>query len=487
MASLTREYLHDLVANHSLTLDNLKEIIKIFLKKQRLAGANNPTTTTHAIEFITNADVTCDWAYVADITQTNEALKLENHIRTLVETNNVIVPAEYLKDIVVKPQRNKKTPQVLVTDQERCKFNAKADVRTERPKLIVLDYTDAKSGDTVEMHRFNTLKIDLYKNSPTHLRPSQVALPEASTWSANTVSVLNELFDVWKPIKSEEPFIVSYALPTYSSDEVKLLRAPHGMDLSRSKWVPKMAEEYHYIPVVGPINALRVMIIVRAMSKAKEGKGPPHEPEAPPAVAAPQVEAPKISKGGIFLMDKYGERESVEAMRATTALTQAAGGKKGSNKSAQPLSILVSWIRDVDEILKNHENKRVPNPGSQTSKKAKKKFTQKDFEGLFGRRWAWLESCQIAGEAMRSQRASFADDLDKLAAFKAFLADAEPKHGLGILTFIERVKNFGERYDEEEREEKVGNSNRDEEENGNSSDDEDEDEDDEDEDEDDSD
>ncbi|KAJ7510343.1 hypothetical protein B0H11DRAFT_2415430 [Mycena galericulata] len=463
----SREYLHDLVANHSLTLDNLKEIIKIFLKKQRLAGANNPTTTTHAIEFITNANVTCDWAYVADITQTNEALRLENYIRTLVDTDNVIVPAEYLKDIVVKPKHNKKTLQVL---------DPKADVRTERPKLIVLDYTDSKLGDTVEMHRFNTLKIDLYKNSPTHLRPSQVALPEASTWSANTVSVLNELFDVWKPIKSgtEEPFIVSYALPTYSSDEVKLLRAPHGMDLSRSKWVPKMAEEYHYIPVVSPINALRVMIIVRPMSKAKEGKGPPHEPEAPPAVAAPQVEAPKKSKGEIFLRDKYGE--------ATTALTQAAGGKKGSNKSAQPLSILVSWIRDVDNILKNHENKRVSTPGSQASKKSMKKFTQKDFEGLFGRRWAWLESCQIAAEAMRSQRAIFADDLDKLAAFKAFLADAEPKHGLGILTFIERVENFGERYDEEEQEKKVGNGNRDEEENGNSSDDEDEDDEDDDED-----
>lgn len=132
-------------------------------------------------------------------------------------------------------------------------------------------------------------------------------------------------------------------------------------------------------------------------------------------------------------------------MRATTA--QAQGEKdKNRNRFPQTIVILVSWITAVDDILHNHEGKKVP---TSTGKKGKKKFVQKNFEELFKRRWAWILKCQEAADLIRKRRNKFYQDEDLSTAFETFLAEDSEKRKVGVQHFMRLVEKFEENRGEE--------------------------------------
>ncbi|KAJ7500690.1 hypothetical protein B0H11DRAFT_1908570 [Mycena galericulata] len=314
-------------------------------------------------------------------------------------------------------------------------FDSKVDVTELTPQVILLDYTNAFTIENlVVMHRFNNLPLSVEETIPTHLDPGQIAPEEATTYSVRTSAVLNAVLRQFVPSNADHPFYLCSGLSGYDTDTTELLYFEKGYTkvsknpLKKAMWLRDTEVRMHYLPAIGPRNALRILIMVisrpgpadpeaaTAIASIK-GKGTAAGPVAGPigAAAVPGavptaavgvVPAPStasasvaLTKGAKFLVGKYGTRTSIVAMRASEK-------SKASNKPA-------------------------------------KKFVQKDLEILFARRITWLMTCQTAARAIRDQRREFEAEKDatKLAACNA---NDERKKGVGIQSLLMRVENFGE-------------------------------------------
>ncbi|KAJ6607033.1 hypothetical protein B0H10DRAFT_2228341 [Mycena sp. CBHHK59/15] len=470
---------HARVESNGLTLENLNDILKIVTNKR-----SKSMSTTEAIEKLGQAGVKVDWVYVADREANDPKCQLENFVRkltslqleiqttdtqTLPEPNSTNrkkaakIPAIHtIQFNYEKEWEDAKVWQLII-------FDPAVDTEPMRPKVIVVDYTDV-AGNVVEMHRFNRLPLHLYEAAPTHLRTGQVASDDASTLSVGTSSLIDALFKNWKPVNFDAPFEMEYVLPGYSLDPIKMIEWANGIngpdDLKKAEWFPATPVRDHLIPALGPLEALRILLKFYPLADKGEPEAPEEDGDAPPdappdAGTSPATETKAEKNVRIateYLTMKYGGRPTVIAMvRAAAQEKDAekdAERRKSKNKFPYPVAILVDWITDVDEILRKHENGRVPAVGADDGKKSKTRtkrptFTHKSFEALFGRRWAWLASCKEAADIIRDQQAR----LDGLARtkFDAFLGNMTRK--VGIQTFMKLAENIGDDSEEEEEEE----------------------------------
>ncbi|KAJ7770947.1 hypothetical protein DFH07DRAFT_768671 [Mycena maculata] len=358
--------LSDAQVETGMTLDDLREVLRIGTKAHRVS--HKIQSTTQAIDAIVKAKISVDWEHVANnpapADKEKDDYPLETFIQELLteENSGLVLPA----GIDVAP-----TTIAVVDERERntykfsCDafivghlwqviiYDPKVDVQTKRPKILVIDYTaaDPAGEDLIEMHRFNMLPVHLYELLPYNLAPGQVALPEATTWAVDTASVIIGLLRTsgWKPVNATAPFDVYYSLPGYNGDDIKLLSFKKGLhvdsDLDRATWIPDdMTFQKHTIPVVGPLNAMRVLIKFYARTETPQAPPPAPAPPAPlPAAAALLTVAQKKKKRGVdFLLGRYGKREAIVAMRASTT-SEGEGTSKTKMKLAQPVDVLVPW------------------------------------------------------------------------------------------------------------------------------------------------
>ncbi|KAJ7507404.1 hypothetical protein B0H11DRAFT_1902566 [Mycena galericulata] len=292
------------------------------------------------------------------------------------------------------------------------------------------------------MHRFNNLPLFVEETIPTHLDPGQIAPEEATTYSVRTSAVLNAVLRQFVPSNADHPFYLCSGLSGYDTDTTELLYFEKGYTkvsknpLKKAMWLRDTEVRMHYLPAIGPRNALRILIMVISGARGTAAGpvagpiGAAAVPGAVPTAAVGVVPAPStasasvaLTKGAKFLVGKYGTRTSIVAMRAS---------KK--SKVPQPITVLVQWVTDIEEILRKHLATNPP------------RSFQKDFEILFARRITWVMTCQTAARAIRDERRKFEAEKDatKLAACNLFLANDERKKGVGIQSLLMRVENFGE-------------------------------------------
>ncbi|KAJ7495886.1 hypothetical protein B0H11DRAFT_1910182 [Mycena galericulata] len=489
---------HECVEKHSATLANLQAshirfsclasvltlppkelIVCIHDQAAKKTRPPKPTSTVEAIEIIGNAQAKLDWNLVVNPPDQTEEITLEGLMENLVAGGTFFVP----QDVLVVPFKKDKlavnTCKVRYKDDwEEGKtwkyiiFDSKVDVTELTPQVILLDYTNAfTTEDLVVMHRFNNLPLFVEETIPTHLDPGQIAPEEATTYSVRTSAVLNAVLRQFVPSNADHPFYLCSGLSGYDTETTELLYFEKGYTkvsknpLKKAMWLRDTEVRMHYLPAIGPRNALRILILLisvpgpadpeaAAAIASIKGKGTPAEPVAGqigaaavpgavPTAAVGVVPAPStasasvtLTKGAKFLVGKYGTRTSIVAMRASE-----------KSKVPQPITVLVQWVTDIEEILRKHLGQKIPIADTRkASNKPAKKFVQKDFEILFARRINWLMTCQTAAGAIRDQRRNFEaeEDATKLAAFNLFLANDERKKGVGIQSLLMRVENFGE-------------------------------------------
>ncbi|KAJ7918545.1 hypothetical protein B0H13DRAFT_2321292 [Mycena leptocephala] len=414
--------------------------------------------------------VIVDWDVVNGLSEVNKKdNELEILLRSLMASENFTVPAEHIPAAPVALHDRSKKNQIANVDHCRFSYSEawnlsrpwkfiihdpKVDHKKNDPKLIVLDFaaSEPDAGDLVVMLCFH-LPVHVYTLELTHLDPSQVAAPKVTTFVTLTQPVLKALFSIWKPTEYEPPFAVAYTLLGYNSDDVDLLRFEDGwtaQPFDNAAWVPEATIRNHYLPLIGPSNAKCILLKVYPMPVS--APAPATSPAPAPGVSpAPKVPPEPTTPGAIYLLDRYRGRTSVIAMRSTDSDVG-----KSNVRVSRPVAVLVGWVRDVDDIMLKHENKKIPvNERAQKKTmqckalKKGKKFIQRDFEVLFNRGWAWIEMEQLAAEAIceRRDKLEATGDQEKLDKFDDFLADENPKNGLGVKTLFETVRVFGEEED----------------------------------------
>ncbi|KAJ6468768.1 hypothetical protein C8R45DRAFT_956071 [Mycena sanguinolenta] len=466
--TLPAALLKSCVADKGLTLDHLHKIIRIKKPRSKL-----PTSIDAAIEILEKAQVIVDWDVVTGMSALNtDDNKLEELIQSLVSQGYLTIPEEHVpsgpvvlhgKD-KVRPERIKKNVATM-TDSfayslreawepaRTWKYiihDPKIDTKINDPKLIVLDFTASdpdpiseENGDLVNMIRFH-LPVHVYQLEPSNLDPGQLAAPEATTFAVLTMEVLKGLFISWEPTKCELPFAVWYSLPGYEFGDVEILRFQKGI-LNRKKpldsatWMLGTDFRAHKLPLIGPANAKRIMLTFYPMEEPQPESTPTREPTPVTRSVSPEAASKEVqTPGAVYLLDKYGNRSSVQAMRSVDSDVRTG---KSNVKGGRPISVLVEWVTDIEDIMRKHHNQRIP---AERGRKKGPKFVQRDFELLFSRKFQWIESAQDAAEAIRKQRERLAGNNTKLQAFNKYLADNDPKKAMGVKSFAEAVQAFGE-------------------------------------------
>ncbi|KAJ7782285.1 hypothetical protein DFH07DRAFT_764453 [Mycena maculata] len=350
-------------------------------------------TDAQGMRLLVEAKAVADWKYVGG-RKADPTRHFENFLRELVASNNLKAPSgNKTSKQALDPIETHKYSQDTWEDGRvwaLILYDPAVDVN-KVPRLIVVDWTAVVSDDLALMQRFNTLTFHLYQSTPTqrHLRPNQVAQPEDYN------------FLYWVPVDHSSPFEILLLLPGFDMPGIKLMEFPKGFESSNqsfktANWVPEGDIEDHYLPVLGPLNAMRILVRVQLLLTPSQD--PTDSPPEKPALTAAQ--------------------------------------KK--NEAGKTISVLVGWILEVDKILVKHVGKKVPG----TSKKPKIVFVQKHFEEFFGRRWAWLSSCQKAARMIRRRRDRFSDDENLQSIFETFLEENDDERKIGVNHLIQLLQKF---------------------------------------------
>ncbi len=69
---------------------------------------------------------------------------------------------------------------------------------------------------------------------------------------------------------TEAPFSLSYGLPGYNTTNILLVNFAKGWTergLQEGTWVPRKDHTEHHLPLIGPVNAQRILFIVMAIEE----------------------------------------------------------------------------------------------------------------------------------------------------------------------------------------------------------------------------
>jgi hypothetical protein len=115
---------------------------------------------------------------------------------------------------------------------------------------------------------------------------------------------------------------------------------------------------------------------------------------------------------------------------------------KSNIRGTRPVTVMVSWVFDVEDIVAKNRKARVPGTKGLANRKGKA-FVQNDFAILFNRGWKWIEEAMEAADAIRKRYAKLKQtgDSETLQGLEAFLADIHTKVGAKSLGAL--VKAFG--------------------------------------------
>lgn len=184
--------------------------------------------------------------------------------------------------------------------------------------------------------------------------------------------------------------------------------------------------------------------MVRELTYLEQGAPEPVAAGAQAVAPTPSEEqtATPLSEGAKYLINKYGRRPTVVAMR-----TSENEHGKSTVRGTRPVAVMVSWVFDVEDIVAKNQRTRVPGTKGPGNPKGKA-FVQHDFRILFNRQWKWIEEAVDAADAIRKRRAKLqqAGDPETLKDLEDFLAGTTAKVGARSLGAL--VKVFGKKEGE---------------------------------------
>ncbi|KAJ7691263.1 hypothetical protein B0H17DRAFT_1133794 [Mycena rosella] len=469
---LSAEYLHAQVVesgDHFGLSDLVARFSSVVLPTNLTRLAKNPLGNAEAIKQIVEAKVQVDWAYILSDSPDAENRVLDNFIRGHVAAKrwpfHSRAPTEEQEQ---EGEGESHRPKKSIKPRETIKYSWEdwyadnvwrfiihdpaVDAELYRTKVLVVDYTD-QENDLVDMHRFNLLPLEIHALQPQALASDQVASPEATTYAAKTAVLLHYLYRLWHPVNSTSPFQVAYTLPGYGNDEVTLFQYPKGFITGtkedfKGQWMPPIKIADHYVPIVGPPNAHRILLVFTPYDPKPSAPVPEVSPAAVPAPApapAPVALTPAEEKNraaAAYLLEKYGPHTVIQKIRSGLDAEAAeedadTSQKKGPKKAGQPPAMMVEWVAVVDEIVQKHGSQKIP-----ASVSHKGKFTQGNFEVLFNRRIGWINLSVTAADLVRKKKHTLKGQL--LESFETFLGvtDNGLKNRYGVDTFHQKLQEF---------------------------------------------
>ncbi|KAJ7228155.1 hypothetical protein GGX14DRAFT_554778 [Mycena pura] len=512
--ALSSEYLNLQMEKHGLTIVHIREILKFFYKRSHPSRQ----TLATALAAVDQENIVIDWAYVCqEPAADSEERATDNYMRQLFHANTVSVPVGPLNNLtfftiefdcvitqegLVLPelsahrtsQQPLKKPVVPVIDSEKWstkdwniyklwKFILRDSRRptgvVNLARVLAIDETDHcednGSGPT-SMHRFNKLRVHLYTEEPdaAHLDKDQEIPADAGLVMAKTKTVLEDLFSIWRPTNSTSPFTVSYALPGFGTDPVLLYTFARGLHTAddnfpasawvQAQWSPalKTHRSDHYIPILGPPDALRILFYFQIYEPMASAATPVPTPAVTPVVVPPVILAPPIgpppaaapsilSKGQAranqkaaeataWMLAKYGGRTALQHLRQTAMLeagesdsaSSVSDTTKSQKKGKQSYSVIVQWAACVADIIKKHQHQSYP-----AELNIQGKFTQKSFEDLFGRLSPWINTACEIDTLMKHKEMEYS-----AAAFTKLMESIKDPHTepVGLSRFLAYLK-----------------------------------------------
>ncbi|KAJ7748463.1 hypothetical protein DFH07DRAFT_775648 [Mycena maculata] len=290
-----------------LLKENIIKLLDLWLQAQNKTTLK-VNTDAQGMRLLVEAKAVADWKYVGG-RKADPTRHFENFLRELVASNNLKAPSgNKTSKQALDPIETHKYSQDAWEDGRvwaLILYDPAVDVN-KVPRLIVVDWTAVVSDDLALMQHFNTLTFHLYQSTPTqrHLRPNQVAQPEATTFSTGY------------PVDHSSPFEILLLLPGFDMPGIKLMEFPKGFESSNqsfktANWVPEGDIEDHYLPVLGPLNAMRILVRVQLLLTPSQD--PTDSPPEKPALTAAQK---KNEAGKVYLQNTYGDQETVQSMTA---------------------------------------------------------------------------------------------------------------------------------------------------------------------------
>ncbi|KAJ7780346.1 hypothetical protein B0H14DRAFT_2961426 [Mycena olivaceomarginata] len=389
-APLTAEYLQEqLDRNGPFGLDDLKKIIRAHTGIKAIRPKLQ--SVKEALELIDKNTISVDWDFIRGDTIDDTKI-VDTLLRDYVQRNLIqaptLTPLSTPPDTPVKNKmeldnlpnggaeeakpepKAKKSWYGKIEDYEGTMlwdfvmFDPLADVAPYLPKIICINYATGDDS-TMEVHRFNKLGLGpLQRHFP--VVPDGFEAPEtAFTHHVFTRTVVRNLATRLWP--ENITFDVFWRLPGFVNSEEFGPIATHYTYEGKTEW---QVDKAHTIPVLGPLEACRVMLVYRPRHKQDE------EDDEDDELSAPGEDTEAINDATeIWLLSLFSAYPLVVEMR-------------GTKRFSQSVAKLVEWAQQVYSVRTSYE--KVPASGPAIA--IGHRISRKNLGQLFNRDAAWIKS-----------------------------------------------------------------------------------------------